>query len=1546
MDEIIEQFIKERSKEIPSNLLRTPIYSVAPQENGHWIPENNEKKTDNPGYLFYTHPAKTVKREGKSLFSIKQSNKINNSIFSFEYPVDDKLLNLPLKSKIESTPPLESISFKPAVNEDPRIDVSNIYDNYLFYRRVDFKDITSQFEIVEPVVINFFLYDIESHQRVSEVWRFLPEKMKSFPMVNALMSKAVLDAPKSVSFPFPVNDQNNDLVKGHKCIALICSLDRELFRDGGASIKKYLEKPNDASKKKAAIDDVKECTQHGTTQTFAWCAKSLNEALTHGEEQILTFDSFVSVPSTLSDGFLKEQFANKAMPKFKEKHIPYSVSIIVHHKTSDEISNRLRHFYNFQHSLPYQTFENTLYINLLKARFKFPPKMRGRNIIVNVSLMDNGKELPVFNGEHKYVSRTQYHEEKPDFYDVIKIDLPIDLSHDSYLYFTFQHASVKKNASKNVEELGSAKYNLFYDKNSNAIIPNKVHSAPISYPNQPLDESEDNRITFETNLFSSFYSSDPQIAAILNGQVKAQAPELTELHHHLFAVLDQLINGIQEERDGSFETLLQVLSLYKNNNRNDPLNIPLIYYIKYCAFRFNHNSFYIHLAHLWLQYVKSHEELVRPDLQVSWFLFELITKSLVLDTNVKDLKDLEELTKTLSGMIPKYRDVQTLIGEKLNNALCLFFKDIIEVSTRSIGFQMIITHLNYLDPTQHRFDRLCFRDLLTSIFSPKIFLFSLLQTNQSNRKSVTKQQKQQDLNHMPTFFEQYIIPKIEAPLSVEQHTNSVFEIIFNILRHFDTKMNQVIYPKLIPLLRILSSNIDILKGFSSRSNLIFIFYFVHYIFYYMALDQNIIIKKNFFEMLSFQLEYAKHLTDDEVKAIIDAHKMSGFSLDNINKFFAGGISKMEKEGEGKETRKFASKKMSHASISSQKNQAQSQEYTTITKIFDTLAFLTQSIAIYTITLAKSIYSLNYIIATMFDKQISPYLEKDFMETSQEFIVKNIKDNYTNKESNIKHIISKIIQYPTERKINLLNEITKAERKELRKDVRTKILVARALYKHSPTEETVELMAATEYKDLCKKIYDLDAQLTPQLKAENPSVYSYLLLEKEELLIMSPDSRVDILLKLYEHQNATGFISEAVMAQICAAALISEYLCLFQPDLWKKDIFQCNHPAEKFTVACPAAISMIVPQDQEKDRIVLRGYCTTKYFTEYGMIYLVQAAMETCKKGTLFELSTRIHSILNPILLHRHLWYVLQKHYITGQLSWKISGQMYTASDRMLGLYYKVEYPDKGVFIYREFEQLNLWQVSARLQKSSQIYAGGKEVQVVTEGLELDKNKFNDPNKYYVHVKFLTQYFTPEEKTKRITVFEQNHNISQFYFDIPYSKDAQSGLEHCSLKRTIFTLPHPLPYLVNRVFIPPKNIETIIFSPIEYAVQNLQSQVGKIQEACVRVRAELDAAQRDMLAGKPQGEIQSMKELQPLIQGSLLVQVNEGPEKMAEVFLTGEENPHQGELRSTFRDFIEANTLAVKLHGELVMRYPMYSVLQEELELGLSKLTSKLQQFLK
>jgi hypothetical protein len=90
-------------------------------------------------------------------------------------------------------------------------------------------------------------------------------------------------------------------------------------------------------------------------------------------------------------------------------------------------------------------------------------------------------------------------------------------------------------------------------------------------------------------------------------------------------------------------------------------------------------------------------------------------------------------------------------------------------------------------------------------------------------------------------------------------------------------------------------------------------------------------------------------------------------------------------------------------------------------------------------------------------------------------------------------------------------------------------------------------------------------------------------------------------------------------------------------------------------------------------------------------------------------------------------------------------------------------------------------------------------------------------------------------------------------------------------------------------------------------------------------------------------------LQMLIQGSLLVQVNEGPLKMAEVFLSGGDeternDPHRRELIAVFRQFLAALASAVMLHSEYVKKNPVWASLQEKLETGLGSLTSALQPY--
>jgi hypothetical protein len=512
---------------------------------------------------------------------------------------------------------------------------------------------------------------------------------------------------------------------------------------------------------------------------------------------------------------------------------------------------------------------------------------------------------------------------------------------------------------------------------------------------------------------------------------------------------------------------------------------------------------------------------------------------------------------------------------------------------------------------------------------------------------------------------------------------------------------------------------------------------------------------------------------------------------------------------------------------------------------------------------------------------------------------------------------------------LLDLLLEMEAKACRSANRSIALITRACAKtHCPSTVLPLLKRTTQfYGVLIRALIEIDDNLvSTDLKASNPDIYSDLLMRKAELVARSPDARVRILLELMQFHVTQKYLSEAVSAQLTAAAVVAEYLLKLgrvPADLHDKVA------AKSFAIACPSAGSEECPPEVADDLPNIRGFCTSQYFSEYGLIYLFSTAMETCKRAQLFELSGKIQMLLSPIAVFRRLWHVVQKHFAGGGFQWQIIEALATKSDRSFGNYYRIEFPDRRVFIYRETAFANLWQVSERLKKSAEFYANGRPVEIVNEGEKLTEAALSkDCEKYCVHVKAVAQNFSKSERKKRVTPFEQNHNVDEFYFDIPLSKSAQASIEHCWLRRTVFKLPHPIPYIVKRVEIPPQNIRQFEFSPIEYSCQNLELQIDRIEEAMVR---------KDFGA------------LQPLIQGSLLTAVNEGPKKMAEVFLTGDEGSeneeHRIQLRALFRQFIRANSLAVVMHSDHAHQNPVFAVLQEELEIGLNRLSSTLQPYL-
>jgi hypothetical protein len=120
-----------------------------------------------------------------------------------------------------------------------------------------------------------------------------------------------------------------------------------------------------------------------------------------------------------------------------------------------------------------------------------------------------------------------------------------------------------------------------------------------------------------------------------------------------------------------------------------------------------------------------------------------------------------------------------------------------------------------------------------------------------------------------------------------------------------------------------------------------------------------------------------------------------------------------------------------------------------------------------------------------------------------------------------------------------------------------------------------------------------------------------------------------------------------------------------------------------------------------------------------------------------------------------------------------------------------------------------------------------------------------------------------------------------------------------------------------------------FMPVCVAYRQLRTRVTMMETAC---------------------QTHDYRQIQQLLHGSLLVQVNEGPSKMAEVFLA-EPAPDDNyrkwanKLRLTFGNFLAVNEKGLRLHAKWTKENTAFRPLQDELESGFTSLAEKLAKYL-
>ncbi|XP_040897521.1 dedicator of cytokinesis protein 8 isoform X2 [Toxotes jaculatrix] len=399
---------------------------------------------------------------------------------------------------------------------------------------------------------------------------------------------------------------------------------------------------------------------------------------------------------------------------------------------------------------------------------------------------------------------------------------------------------------------------------------------------------------------------------------------------------------------------------------------------------------------------------------------------------------------------------------------------------------------------------------------------------------------------------------------------------------------------------------------------------------------------------------------------------------------------------------------------------------------------------------------------------------------------------------------------------------------------------------------------------------------------------------------SPDLRLTWLQNMAEKHNNRKCYTESAMCLVHAAALVAEYLSMLEDHKYLpvgSVTFQNISP----NVLEESAVSDDILSPDED------GVCSGRYFTESGLVGLLEQAAELFSNGGLYEAVNEVYKIIIPILeAHRDFRKLASTH---DKLQRAFDNIIQKGHKRMFGTYFRVGFYgakfgdlDEREFIYKEPGITHLPEISHRLENFYSQCFGDETLVMIKDSTPVDRKQLN-PNKAYIQITYVEPYFDDYEMKDRLTNFEKNFNLRRFMYTTPFTKSGRprGELQEQYKRKTILTTMHAFPYVKTRINVIQK--EEFDLTPIEVAIEDMQK---KTRELAVATHRE-----------QPDAKI-----LQMVLQGSVGATVNQGPLEVAQVFLN--EIPadpklfrHHNKLRLCFKEFIMRCGEAVEKNKHLI-----------------------------
>ncbi|XP_078525580.1 dedicator of cytokinesis protein 7 isoform X2 [Lissotriton helveticus] len=477
------------------------------------------------------------------------------------------------------------------------------------------------------------------------------------------------------------------------------------------------------------------------------------------------------------------------------------------------------------------------------------------------------------------------------------------------------------------------------------------------------------------------------------------------------------------------------------------------------------------------------------------------------------------------------------------------------------------------------------------------------------------------------------------------------------------------------------------------------------------------------------------------------------------------------------------------------------------------------------------------------------------------------------------------------------------------------------------EEDLELRDTTFPDQVQDLVFNLHMILSDTVKMkehqEDPEMLIDLMYRIAKGYQTSPDLRLTWLQNMAGKHSERSNHAEAAQCLVHSAALVAEYLSMLEDRKYLPVGCVTFQNVSSNVLEESAVSDDVVSPDEE-------GICSGKYFTEAGLVGLLEQAASSFSLAGMYEAVNEVYKVLIPI--HEANRDAKKLSAIHGKLQEAFSKIVHQDGKRMFGTYFRVGFYgskfgdlDEQEFVYKEPAITKLAEISHRLEGFYGDRFGEDMVEMIKDSNPVDKCKL-DPNKAFIQITYVEPFFDTYEMKDRITYFDKNYNLRRFMYCTPFTLDGRAhGDLHEQFKRkTILTTSHAFPYIKTRINVTHK--EEIILTPIEVAIEDMQK---KTQE----------------LAFATHQDPSDPKMLQMVLQGSVGTTVNQGPLEVAQVFLSEIPNDpklfrHHNKLRLCFKDFTKRCEDALRKNKSLIG--PDQKEYQRELERNYHRLKEALQ----